>query len=129
MAEWIDDTAQAPPIGFRHRDDLPGACRNRPGKHAVRIRHGQDHPDGTTAQRLRTEVAMLRGLISQSKLCAIHGQPTHDRTTRILETKDFSRPECQFVELNRSRAIPNGQHGRDRTGSPSASVCAHLSSI
>jgi len=61
MAEGINDAAQAPPLRFLHRDDLSGTCRNYLGEQAIGIRHDQDHPNRTTAQRLWTEVAMLRG--------------------------------------------------------------------
>ena len=80
MAEWINDAAQAPPIRFLHCDDLSGTCHNCLGEEAIGIRHGQDHPNRTTDQRLWTEVAMLRGLVSQPKLRAINGQPRHHRT-------------------------------------------------
>src|SRR2546422_2329316 len=129
MAEWIDHAAQAPPIIFLHRDDLSGTCRKRLREHRIRIRHGQDHSSRSTAQRLWTEVAMLRGLVTQPKLRTSNGQPRHHRTTGILHTVDLDRPECRLVELNRSRAISNRQHGRDRihNGSPRACLCAHLS--
>src|SRR2546422_10056536 len=66
MAEWIDHAAQAPPIIFLPRDALSGPCRKRLREHRIRIRHGQDHSSRSTAQRLWTEVAMLRGLVTQS---------------------------------------------------------------
>src|SRR5882724_9799092 len=75
MAEWIDYAAQAPPIRLLHRDDLLGTCRKCLREHRIRIRHGQDHANGTTAQRLWTEVAMLRRLVTQPKLRTINRQP------------------------------------------------------
>lgn len=84
MAEGIDHAAQASPMRFLHREDLSGPCRKGLREHRIRIRHGQDHPSRTTAQRLRTEVAMLRGLITQPKLRTINGQPRHHRTSGIL---------------------------------------------
>src|SRR6267143_1134419 len=129
MAEWIDHAAQAPPVIFLHRDDLSGTCRKRLREHRIRIRHGQDHSSRSTAQRLWTEVAMLRGLVTQPELRTSNGQPRHHRTTGILHTEDLDRPECRLVELNCSRAISNREHGRDRIhhGSPRACLCAHLS--
>src|SRR5882724_1134013 len=127
MAEWIDYAAQAPTICFLHRDDLSRTCRQCLREDRIRIRHGQDHPNSATAQRLWTEVAMLRGLVTQPKLRTINGQPRHHRAAGILHTVDFDRTECRLVELNRSRAIANRQHRRDRNHErPRACVYAHL---
>src|SRR5437899_11037138 len=104
MAEWIDHAAQAPPIIFLHRDDLPGTCRKRLREHRIRIRHGQDHSSRSTAQRLWTEVAMLTRLVTHPELRTSNGQPRHNRTAGLLHTEDPDRPECRLIELNRSRA-------------------------
>src|SRR6266496_3208079 len=130
MAEWIDHAAQAPPIRFLHCDDLSRTCRQRFSEHRIRIRHGQDHPNSATAQRLWTEVAMLRGFVSQPKLRTVNGQARHYRTAGILHPVDLDRSKCRLVELNRLRAIANRQHGRDRNrGLLRDCVCAHLSSL
>src|SRR6266404_3286508 len=128
MAEWIDHAAQTPTICFLHRDDLSGTCRKCLREHRIRIRHRQDHPNRTAAQRLWTEVAMFRGLVSQPKLRTINGQPGYHRTAGILHSVDFGCAEGRLVELNRSCAIPNRQHRRDRThdGSPRTCIFAHL---
>src|SRR5436305_1867786 len=70
---------------------------------------------------------MLRRLVAQPKLRAINGQPRHDRAAGILHAVDLGGSECRLVELNRSRAVPNGQHGRDRAdnGSPRARSRGH----
>src|SRR6266478_1822268 len=105
MAEWIDHAAQAPSIRFLHCDDLSRTCRQCLSEHRIRIRRGQDHPNSATAQRLWTEVAVLRGFVSQPKLRTLNGQPRHYRTAGILHTVDLDRSERRLVELNRSRAI------------------------
>ena len=128
MAEWIDHAAQTPPVRFVYREDFLSACLKCLREHRIRIRYGQDHPSRTAAQRFWTEVAILRGLVTQPKLRTFNGQPRYHRTGGILHTVDLDRPKCRLIELNRSRAIPHRKHGRDRTydGSPRARVCAHL---
>src|SRR2546425_8231927 len=93
MAEGIDHAAKPPPVRFLHRDDRSSTRGKCLGEHRIRIRHGQDHPSSATAQRLRTEVAMLRGLVTQPKLRTINGQPRYHRTAGILHTVDLDRPE------------------------------------
>src|SRR6266550_1744474 len=122
MAERINHAAQMPPIRVLHGGDLSGTRRQCLREHRVRIRHGQDHPNRPTAQRLRTEVVMLGRLISHPELRAVHGQPSHDRTVGSLHTVDLDRPECRLVELNSTGAVPYRQHRRDRTGDGSPLV-------
>src|SRR5262245_26461873 len=103
VAEWIDHAAQAPAIGLFYRDDRLGTGSKGLGEGRIRVRHGQNHPNSTAAQRLRAEVAMLRGLVAQPELRTIDGQPRH-HCTAVLDTIDFERPERRLVELNRSGA-------------------------
>jgi len=49
-----------------------GTRRYRPGEHRIRIRNGQHHPSGATVERLRTEVAMLGGLVTQPELGTVN---------------------------------------------------------
>src|SRR6266498_391657 len=72
MAERIDHAAQAPPVRLLHWKDLSCTSGNRFGEQRVRVWDGQDHSNGTATQRLRTEVAMLRGLVTQPELRAIY---------------------------------------------------------
>src|SRR5437588_6051274 len=72
MPEWINHPAQAPPIRFLHGDDLSSTRRQCLREHRVWIGHGQDHSGRSTAQRLWTEVAMLRGLVTQPKLRTVN---------------------------------------------------------
>src|SRR2546430_16074057 len=97
MAERINHAAQMPPIRVLHGGDLSGTRRQCLREHRVRIRHGEDHPNRPTAQRLRTEVVMLGRLISHPELRAVHGQPSHDPTVGSLHTVDLDRPECRLV--------------------------------
>src|SRR2546430_7144002 len=122
MAERINHAAQMPPIRVLHGGDLSGTRRQCLREHRVRIRHGEDHPNRPTAQRLRTEVVMLGRLISHPELRAVHGQPSHDPTVGSLHTVDLDRPECRLVELNSTGAVPYRQHRRDRTGDGSPLV-------
>src|SRR6266511_5695600 len=113
MAEWIDHPPQAPPVRFLNGEDRARTCGNRLGEHRVRVWHGQDHSNGTATERLRTEVAMLRGLVTQPELRALNIQPRHHRTGGIRHTKHLDRPKGRLVELDRARAVSNRQHGRD----------------
>src|SRR5262245_41523349 len=106
MAEWVGHAAQAPAIRLLDRDDLARAGGDRSREHRIRIRYGQDHPNGTTAQRLWAEVAVLRRLVGHPKLGAGDRQPRHHRATGIFHAVDLDRAERRFVELDRSRAIP-----------------------
>lgn len=115
MAERIDHSAQAPPMHFLHREDLSGPCGKRLREHRIRIRHGQDHPRGTAAQRLRTEVAMLGGLVTQPKLRTINGQlgMTEHATEApvpasalIVSLLDHRRPVCGWKLVESLPTLP-----------------------
>src|SRR6266550_2586956 len=78
---------RSPSDGRMDRPPAPSATRartrgNRLGEHRVRVWHGQDHSDGTATQRLRTKVAMLRGLVTQPELRAINIQARHHGTAQ-----------------------------------------------
>src|SRR5947207_13288800 len=75
----------------------------------------------------RTEVPMLRRLVTQPELRAVNGQARHHGTVGSLYTEDFDRTERSLVEFDRAGAVPNRQHRRDRTshGRSRAAACAH----
>ena len=114
MAEGIDHASQSPSVRFLHRGHLLGTGRECRGEDGIGIRHGQDHPDGPAAQRLRTEIAILGRFVAQPELRARNGQPRHNRTGRILHPVDLDRPEGRLVELDRTRTAANRQQRRDR---------------
>jgi hypothetical protein len=73
MAEWIDYPAQTPAVRFLHGHDRSGSCRECPREDRIWIRHGQDHPNRTAAQRLWTEVGVFRRLVAHPKLRTVNG--------------------------------------------------------
>src|SRR5438477_11257192 len=67
MSKWIGDTSHAPAVHLAYSDNLgcPGVyC---PFEDRIRISDRQDHPNSTTAKRLRTEIVILRRFIAQPK--------------------------------------------------------------
>ncbi len=72
MAEWIDYPAQTPAVGFLPAHDRPGSCRECPREDRIRIRDGQDHPNGTATQRLWTEVGVFGRLVARPKLSTVN---------------------------------------------------------
>jgi hypothetical protein len=73
MPERIDYTTQSPAVSFLYGHDRSGSCRECPRKDRIWIRHGQDHPNRTAAQRLWTEVGVFRRLVAHPKLRTIDG--------------------------------------------------------
>ena len=68
MPEGIDDSSDAPPMLIPHRPNDGGSSRSRPGKRRIRVVYDHHHPDGASGKRLRTEILVLRRLISHPKL-------------------------------------------------------------
>jgi hypothetical protein len=107
MPEGINHATQSPAMFLPYWKNFCRAGRPRLTENSVRIRHRQDDSNRAAPERLRTEVAMLRRLITQPKLRAIHGKPCHHASLRPFEAKDLNRSERGLVEVNRSRTIPN----------------------
>src|SRR6202049_502817 len=74
MSEGIDDAAQTPAVILAHGIDLRRSGCHRAGENHIGIGHRQNDADRTAAESLRTEVAMLGGLVSQPKFCAFDGE-------------------------------------------------------
>jgi len=49
------------------RPNGSGPCRYGPIESGIRIANDHDHPHGTTAQRLRAEIQVLRRLVGDPK--------------------------------------------------------------
>src|SRR2546423_2674646 len=113
MPERIDHATQSPAVFLSHREDLFRASFPRPKENSIRIFHSQDYSNRAAAERLRTEVAMLRRLITQPKFRAVHGKPCHHASVGPFEAKDLRRSERGLVEVNRTRTIANRQPGCD----------------
>src|SRR5882724_1491112 len=75
MSIRIHHAAHSPTVFLTHRNNLGCARLERPRKHSVRIRDGQNHPHRTAAQSLRAEIAILGRFVTQPELRAIHGKP------------------------------------------------------
>jgi hypothetical protein len=58
VPEGVDDASNTPAVPFAYRRN-DGAGRADVCKDSVRIGDGQNHPDGTPAERLRAEVAVF----------------------------------------------------------------------
>ena len=102
VAERIDELAQSPPVRFMDREDLLGSRREGLREHRIGIRHDQDQPSCGAAQRLRTVMALRRGLIAQSEFRTPDGQPSDDRTRRILHAVSFNRAEGRLLDLKQA---------------------------
>src|SRR5256885_5598802 len=111
MPKGIHHAPHSPAMFLRDGMNFCRPCRPRATENSVRICHRQNYSNGATAQRLRTEVAMLRRLVAQPKLRAVHGKPCQYASVGPFEAKDLCRSECRLVEVNGSRTIPNRQPG------------------
>src|SRR5437773_8573906 len=109
MSERIHHASQSPAMFLAYWKNFFRPCRPRLTENSVRICHRQNYSNRAATERLGTEVAMLRRLITQPKLRAIHGKPCHHASVGPIEAKDLSRSECGLVEANGSRTIPNRQ--------------------
>src|ERR1700730_123380 len=107
MTERIYHATHTPPIRFLDSGYLSSPCRKCMSEHRIRIRHRQDHPHSTTAERLWTEVAVLGGLVTQPEFRTVDGQPGHHGAPGILYTINLLRAECRLIEFNCSRAVTN----------------------
>ena len=107
MPERINHPPQSPSLLLPDREDLRCASRPRLHEDSIRIGYSQYHPNRAASERFGTEVAMLRRLVTQPKLRAIHGKPSHHASARVFEAKDLSRSECGLVEVDGSRTIAN----------------------
>src|SRR6266481_2615016 len=116
MTEGIDDAANAPAIR------LIGDCRNHVCSSAdglleggVRIVHNHDHPHGTAAERLRTEVQVFGRLVCNPELGLTQRQLSDHPSSFVPDAEQFPRSECCFVEFDCLRSPSNRQHGSDRS--------------
>ena len=75
MSKWIGNASHAPAMHVLYRNDLCCAGAYCAFEDSVRIGNRQDHPNSTTAKRLRTEVVMLRRFVAQPKLRAVDRKP------------------------------------------------------
>src|SRR5438105_1257013 len=107
MPKGIHHASHSPAMFLRNGMNFSRASLPRLTENSVRIRHRQDDSNRAATQRLRTEVAMLRRLIAQPKLRAIHGKPCHDAPIGPFEAKNLRCSECGLVEVNGSRTIPH----------------------
>src|ERR1017187_10289307 len=120
MPERIHYTPQSPAVFFPYWKDLGCTSREGLSEDSIRIRDSQDHSNRAAAERLGAEVAMLWRLATHPELRAVHGKSCHDVSVGRLQTKDFIGSECGFVEVDRSRTIPNRQPGCNRAREQSA---------
>src|SRR5438105_6533052 len=72
VSEWIANAPETPAIFIGNRHDLCGACRNGPRLHGRRIFYDHQHSYRASTQRFGTEVEMLRRLLSDPELRAVH---------------------------------------------------------
>jgi hypothetical protein len=79
----------------------------------MRIFRDQEHPHGTTAERLRTEVQVVGRFISNPELGTTHGQLCDDRPVWTIYPVKFDGTERFLVEVDRPRTIPHRQCRRD----------------
>jgi hypothetical protein len=107
MPERINHPPQSPSVLLPYREDLRCARCPRLDEDSIRIGYSQYHPNRAATERLGTEVAMLRRLVTQPKLPAVNGKPCHHASAWVFEAKDLSRSECGLVEVDGSRSIPN----------------------
>src|SRR5262249_13210183 len=91
MSKWINNSSHAPAVHLLHWDNLRCAGVYRAFEDSVRVGHGQNHAHGPPAKRLRTEILMLRGLVAQPELRAIHGEPRYYASVRAIQTKSLNR--------------------------------------
>jgi hypothetical protein len=113
MSKLINNASHAPAVHLLHGDNLLCAGIDRLLKDSVRVRNGQDHAHGPAAKRLRTEILMLRRLVTQPELRAVHGEPRYHASVRAIQAKSFKRSKGRFVKINGFRAIPHGKPGRN----------------
>jgi hypothetical protein len=107
MPERINHPPLPPSVLLPYREDLGRARRPRLDEDSIRIGYSQYHSNRAAPERLGTEVAMRRRLVTQPKLRAIEGKPCHHASARVFEAKELSRSECGLVEVDGSRTIAN----------------------
>jgi hypothetical protein len=106
MSERINHAPHAPAMHLLHRDNLRRAGVDRALEDRVWIGDGQDHANGAAAERLRTEIVVLRRFVAQPELCAIHGEPGHNGSIRGIDAERFCRSKRRFVKVHGLCAIP-----------------------
>src|SRR4051794_4420831 len=107
MSERIDDSSYAPLILIGDWPDLFGACSNGPIEGDIRIFDDHDYPNRTSAERLGTEVEILRRLVGEPELGSFHRQACHHRSTLVTDAEQFHGSKRRFVEFNRFHPVSN----------------------
>ncbi len=107
MPERINHPPQSPAVLLPYGEDLRRAGRPGLDEDSIRIGYSQDYSNRAATERLGTEVAMLRRLVTQPKLRALNGKPCHHASAGVFEAKDLSRSECGLVEVDGSRTMAN----------------------
>jgi hypothetical protein len=72
VAERVDHTPYAPAILLAHWIDFQCASCQSARDDLVWIGHGKNDSNGTSAQRLRAKITVLRRLIAQPKFSAMY---------------------------------------------------------
>src|SRR5258708_1817230 len=94
MPERINQTSQSPAVSLSDGEDLGGPRLQRLREDSIRIGDGQDHSHRTATQRRVAEVAVLRILVTQPNLRAVHVSPCHHAPAGAFQTKDLNGSEC-----------------------------------
>src|SRR5580700_11464831 len=107
MPERIDDPPQTPAMLVA---DGPNRCRSRrdgPFESGIRIRDDHYHTHGTTAERLRAEVGMLRGFVSHPEFGLPHAQPGDYRSVVAIDAEQLAGSKRRLIKLDGPRSVSN----------------------
>jgi hypothetical protein len=107
MSKRVNNTPDAPAMHLAYRNHHSRAGAYCAFEDSVRIGNRQDHPNSTTAKRLRTEIVMLRRFIAQPKLRAVDRKPGYHGPVRGINAEGFNRSKRGLIELNGFRALPD----------------------
>src|SRR6266542_4953161 len=111
VSERIDNSSYAPAVWLIFDGpNAGGSCFDGLFESGIRIVHGHHHPHRTTAQRLGTEIQVLRRLVSEPEFGFPHGQPGDHLSTLVFDAERFGSSKCRLIELDRPRPASNREH-------------------
>src|ERR1700693_4179541 len=114
VSERIGNSSEAPTILIADGRNNGGSRCDGPFEGGIWIFYRHHHAHGTAAQRLRTEVQMLRRFVRDPKFRFRNAQPGNHGSTLGVNAEQFASAERGLIKRDGPRSVSNRKHGSYR---------------
>jgi hypothetical protein len=113
MAEWVEDTSDAPGVLSPDGADDGGSGCDGAIEGGVGVFDSEDHADGAAVEALGAEVLVLGRLVGDPEACSIDGEVGEHGALVVLDAKEFGGSEGGFIKLDGFGGVADGEEGGD----------------